>query len=54
MFGNPHSSPHPLTAILLNQIEARRVPASSRPAIRDVAKTYALQAVRPAPGAGPS
>ena len=27
------------------------LPASSHPAIRDVAKTYVLQAARPAPGA---
>jgi hypothetical protein len=39
---NPHSSPHPLAAIGM-LIETRRVPASSRPAIRDMAKTYVLQ-----------
>jgi hypothetical protein len=35
-----------------NKIAARRVPASSRPALRDVAKTYVLQNCLPAPGAG--
>jgi len=38
----PHSSPHPLAAIGM-LTETRRVPASSHPAIRDMAKTYVLQ-----------
>ncbi len=36
----PHASPDPLTSIVH---EARRAPASSRLALRDVAKTYVLQ-----------
>jgi hypothetical protein len=52
MFGEFPFVASPFDYDLAGKIEARRVPASSRPALRDVAKTYVLQAVEPAPGAG--